>query len=138
MNDVYLIALLVFLILLPIAIYCLQVGNMNYYKTHGREPVEIKYWLRSQSWYNAYITNIKNEVIESHEDENGNIVINDEVKKEIEDKTDYARNGYLDTKTISNAFTWMNSVEGSAYWGDKEYKFLRWYFAQYIDFHLFK
>jgi hypothetical protein len=138
MSDVYLIALLVFLILLPIAVYCIQVGNMNYYKTHGREPIEIKYWLKSQPWRNAFITNIKNEIIESHRDDNGNVLLDKELMKEIEDKTDEILNGCLDTKTISDAFTWMNSLEGSAYWGDKEYKFLRWYFVQYVDFHLLK
>lgn len=138
MSNGFLIGILICMIVLPIMLYFIQKYNMNYYKLYGRDRIEIECWLKTRRWYLAFITNIKNEIIESHRDENGEVLLNTEVMKEIEDKTDLVTHGHLDTKTISEAFTWMNSLEGSAYWGQKEYEFLKWYYAQWVDFHLFK
>ena len=138
MSNSFLIGLLIALIALPIMLYVKQKQNLTYYKLNGRDRMEIECWLKTRKWYHAFITNIKNEIIESHRDDNGEVLLNKEVMQEIDDKVDLVTHGHLDKTTISEAFCWMNSLEGSAYWGEREYEFLRWYFGQYVDFHLFK
>lgn len=138
MSNTFLYYILFCMILLPIVIYFIQKYNLNYYKLNGRDRVEIECWLKTRKWYNAFITNIKNEIIESHRNDNGEVLLNNEVMKEIEDTTDNIIHGHLDKNTISNAFCWRDSLEGTAYWGEREHEFLSWYFGQYIDLHLFK
>lgn len=137
MNGL-LFSLLICLILFPIGTYFIQKHNLNYYKVYGRQPFEIAPWLKTRKWYNEFITNIKNEIIESHRDYNGIVNLDDRVMQEIQDKIDHIVSGQDDKETISAAFCWLTSIEGTEYWGKKEYEFLKWYYGQYIDLHLFK
>ena len=139
-NDmnIFLTSLLLCLILFPIGVYFIQKSNLNYYKLNGRQPIEIECWLKTRKWYFTFIENIKNEVLESHRNENGEVSLTTELMKEIDDRIDYVISGQDDKMTISNAFLWMTSLEGTEYWGKREYEFLKWYFGQYIDLHLMK
>ena len=138
MSNTFLIILLVCLLLLPIGLYFLQKKNLNYYKINGRTPLEIECWLKTRPWFGLFVDNIKNEIIESHRDDKGEVLLNKELMNEIKIKTDYIIEGNDDKYTISNAFCWMTSLEGTRFWGNIEYKFLMWYFGQYVDFHLVK
>ena len=139
-NDMnsFLISLLVCLILFPIGTYFIQKHNLNYYKLNGRQPIEIEYWLKTRKWYFEFRNNIQNEILEQYKDDNGAFHLDDKVSKEIDDALNEICSGQLDKNTISNAFSWMNTHEGTTYWGKREYEFLKWYFGQYIDLHLMK
>ena len=126
------------MILFPIGIYFIQKSNLNYYKLHGREPLEIECWLKTRKWYWKYYINIQNEVLEQYRGEDGSLQITKEIEDEIDSRHFEAIYGKLDKKTISDAFCWMNTPEGTAYWGKKEYEFLMWYFGKMFDLHLFK
>lgn len=137
MNS-FLISLLICLILFPIGTYFIQKHNLNYYKLNGRSPIEIESWLKTRSWYNNFITGIKNEILEGYRDENGQVHLTKEIMDEIDLTIDHIVSGNEDKETISNAFLWSTSLEGIEYWGKREYEFLKWYFGQYIDLHLMK
>lgn len=137
MNGI-LAGLLISLILFPIGTYFIQKYSLNYYKLNGRQPLEIEMWLKTRSWYNKFIADIKNEIIESYRDIDGVVNLTSEIMDEIEQKTEEIVSGRNDKETISTAFYWGTSLEGTEYWGKKEHQFLQWYFGQYIDLHLFK
>ena len=123
MNG-FLISILICLILFPIGIYFIQKYSLNYYKLNGRLPIEIECWL--------------NEILESYRDENSVVKLTNDIMDEIDKKIEDITSGFNDKETISSAFCWNTSLEGTEYWAKKEYEFLKWYYGQYIDFHLFK
>lgn len=138
-NDMgILTSLFVCLLLFPIGAYFIQRYYLNYYKLNGRQTIEIECWLKTRKWYSKFTDNIKNEILESHRDENGVINLTSDIMNEVESAVNDFVSGKHDKETISNAFTWCNSLEGTEYWGKREYEFLKWYFGQKIDFHLFK
>ena len=139
-NDMntFLISLLICLILFPIGIYFIQKHNLNYYKLNGRQPIEIECWLKTRKWYFTFIDNIQKDMLENYRLDDGSIAVDDKALKEIEDRVVEVISGSLDKNTISNAFLWKTSLEGTEYWGKREYEFLKWYFGQYIDLHLIK
>lgn len=104
------------MIIFPIIIYIIQKNNFEYYSVYGRTQDEISKWLRNQKWYSTFR--------EYAEKEN--------------DPGEYSAiiHGARGVDTISEAFSWIDTKEGSAYWGDIEYKFLKWYFGQYINLNL--
>lgn len=136
--NTFLISLLICLILFPIGTYFIQKHNLNYYKLNGRQPIEIECWLKTRKWYNNFVTDIKNGILEGYRDENGKVQLTKEIMDEINLTTDRIVSGNEDKETISNAFLWSTSIGGTEYWGKREYEFLRWYFGQYIDLHLIK
>ena len=81
---------------------------------HHRSKTEINQWLKKRDWYKKYIDNLKIE----HQDIN-------ERKKFI-----LGEHGAM---TISGAFCYNDTQEGSAYWLEKEYMFLKWYFYQDLE-----
>lgn len=136
--NIFLSGLLICLILFPIGIYFIQKSNLNYYKLNGRQPIEIECWLKTRNWYDKFTTNIKNEILESYRDENGVVDLTKEIMDEIDKAIEHFVSGEEDKATISNGFLWSTSLEGTEYWGKREYEFLKWYFGQYIDLHLMK
>jgi len=141
MTNTFLWFLLIFLILLPVVLYDIQKSNLKYFKENGRDPNEIAYWLKNKNWFPIFKNRILDEILYdkyglvNDEDEIDSDKINiEEIKNEIDERI----SGIFDTNTISNAFCWKNTPEGTKYWGKKEYEFLMWYFGQYVDFHLFK
>ena len=136
--STFLTSLFICMIIFPIGVFFIQKRNLNYYKLHGRSPLEIESWLKTRSWYFKFRNNIQNEILEQYKDDNGAFHLDDKVSKEIDDALNEICSGQLDKNTISNAFSWMNTHEGTTYWGKREYEFLKWYFGQYIDLHFFK
>ena len=130
--------LFICMILFPIGIYFIQKHNLNYYKLNGRTPIEIECWLKTRKWYWKFVLNIQNEILEQYRLEDDSLQVTKEIQDEIDDKCTEIMSGKLGTNTISEAFCWMNTSEGTKYWGKKEYKFLMWYYGQFIDLHLFK
>ena len=126
------------LILIPVVLYIVQRINLNYYKLNGRKPIEIECWLKTRKWYNLFIDEIKNEILEDDRVDNGQVLLSNELMQDIQNRIDYIVSGCDDTATISNAFFWRTSLQGIAYWGKRAYEFLRWYYGQYVDFHLVK
>lgn len=137
MNNL-LIFLLIILIIFPIILYFIQKYNLSYFKLYGREPIEIEIWLKTRTWYNDFVSDIKNEIIESYRDEDGTMNLSQQIMNEIEQKTNEIISGGYDKNTISSAFCWNTSLKGTEYWGKREYEFLMWYYGQYVDFHLVK
>lgn len=134
--STFLIILFICIILFPIGLYFIQKSNLHYYKLNGRYNIEIECWLKKQSWFNSFKSNIEKYLIDCYKDENGNLTGED--YKLIDKESEELITGLHDKTTISDAFAWMDTPEGSNYWGNIEYKFLKWYFGQYVDFHLFK
>jgi len=138
MSKAVLLVIFICMILLPICIYIIQKNNMMYYKLNGRDNSEIEAWLKTRKWYNYFKYNIQQEVLNEYKDDDGSIHVDDKVEKEIDDRVNEIISGKTDTLTISNAFSWKDTPEGTVYWGKREHEFLAWYFGQYIDLHLFK
>ena len=130
--------LLICMILFPIGMYFIQKHNLNYYKINGRYPEEIEEWLKTRKWYTDFRDNIQQDILNKYRLDDGSLQLTAEISAEINCKVIEVISGLIDKETISSAFSWMDSPEGSVYWGEKEYEFLKWYFGQYIDFHLFK
>lgn len=130
--------LFICMILFPVGTYFIQKRNLNYYKVHGREGLEIETWLKTRKWYPEFYTNIQQYLLESFRQNDGSIAVDSEASKYIEEETERIISGHYNKQTISAAFSWRTSNEGTRYWGKREYEFLRWYFGQYIDLHLFK
>ena len=137
MNGL-LFSLLVCLILFPIGTYFIQKHNLNYYKINGRQSIEIEHWLKTRKWYNSFKFNIQQEILNCHKNDNDEIIVNDTIRKEIDYTVNALISGINDKSTISSAFCWEDTLEGTEYWGKREKEFLMWYFGQYIDLHLFK
>ena len=114
------------MILFPPVIYWIQKRNLTYFKLHGRTPLEIECWLKSQSWFPLWWNNIILYLKEEYDD----------LDMAYEHAMDILTKGEYDKQTISSAFPWSTTKEGTEYWAKMELKFLRWYFGQYIDFHL--
>lgn len=70
---------------------------------------EIKVWLEKQDWYDVFCKRI------------------DEDKYFLENTKDVILNGELLELTITNAFSWINTIEGGQYWEDKNNIFIKWY-----------
>lgn len=141
LSTKFLTILLFILLIIPPVLYMIQKNNMAYFSENGRDPIEIELWLKRRIWFKRFRNRILDEILAekyglvNDEDEIDRDKINfDELIKEVDERI----SGKYDKNTISNAFCWMNTPEGTKYWGNKEYKFLRWYYGQYIDFHLFK
>ena len=137
MNTL-LISLLICMILFPIGVYFIQKYNMNFYKLHGRSAIEIESWLKTRKWFTEFYDNIQKEILENYRLEDGSIAIDSVATVEIENRLVEVISGSLDKNTISCAFSWASTPEGTEYWGKREYEFLKWYFGQFIDLHLFK
>lgn len=133
-----LVTLLICMILFPIGAYFIQKYNLNYYKLNGRDPLEIQCWLKTRKWYSAFRDNIQQSVLEEYRTEDGSLHVDEKIDQEIAYKLDSILSGSFDKETISAAFSWTDTPEGTKYWGNKEYDFLKWYYGQFIDFHLFK
>lgn len=121
--QTFLTALLVFLVLAPMFVYIYQKQAMDYYKNYGRKPEEIRNWLVGRKWYSVFKTNLLKEL------EDGAL--------SAEDVDDIIA-GKRDKMTIGAAFAWNATPEGTKYWGKREYQFLKWYYGQWVDFHMFK
>lgn len=106
------------LALAPVLLYCIQKTRMEYYSEFRRKPEEIKEWLEKRRWYERFKTNVQSYLS----------------PEEAEDLL----SGQFDLDTISSAFMWEWTPEGIEFWGKCEYQFLRWYYGQWIDFHLMK
>ena len=126
------------MIAFPITLYWIQKRNLTYYKLHGRTPLEIECWLKKQPWYISFKYNIQQSVLDKYRFEDDFLHITDKIKDEVDQKLDNVLSGDLDKQTISSAFPWMTTDEGTKYWAAVEYKFLKWYFGQYVDFYLTK
>lgn len=137
MNNL-LWCLLICMILFPIGTYFIQKHNLNYYKINGRTPVEIEAWLKTRKWFYKFRDNIQQSILEEYRLDDGSLQVTDKISEEINIKLYDVLCGSFDKETISSAFSWINTPEGTEYWGKKEYEFLKWYFGQYIDLHLFK
>ena len=127
--------LLVLIIPLLVVLFFIQRYNIEYYKAYGRTAEEISQWLKTRKWYHAFVNNVRDELIAAYCD---NGICDKETQRIIEGKVKYILDGNLDKGTISQAFAWMDTKEGTKYWGRREYWFLKWYFGQYIDFHFFR
>ena len=91
---------------------------MYHYSEYPRSSEEIKYWLERRNWYDRFKINVQSYLPEN--------------------RTEDALSGLFDLDTISGAFIWAKTSEGIEYWAQREYEFLRWYYGQWIDFHLTK
>lgn len=138
MSNTVLWFILFCMILLPVVIYLIQKYNLEYYKLNGRTPLEIEAWLKTRKWYNFFKFNIQQEVLNEYKNDNGEIILDKNVEEEINIKLYDVLCGSFDKETISAAFSWINTPEGTEYWGKREHEFLAWYFGQYIDLHLLK
>ena len=78
---------------------------------HHRSKTEIKKWLKTRDWYEKYVENLK-------------IEYND-----INNRQQFLW-GEQGTKTISGAFCFSDTPEGTKFWFQKEEEFLMWYFYQ--------
>ena len=76
-----------------------------------RSEWEIKWWLRTKTWYRRYKRNLH--------------LTYDDIDKEME-----ILNGKFHEQTISAAFLYSTTPEGLEYWGKVEERFLRWYYFQ--------
>ena len=76
-----------------------------------RSKSDIKKWLKERDWYNRYVDNLKVEYQN----------INQRQKFLLGDKGAY---------TISAAFLYTDTQEGSEYWSKVEEQFLKWYYYQ--------
>ena len=130
--------LFILLILSVILLYFIQKDNLQYYTMNGRKNSEIEDWLNTRPWYNFFKFNIQQEVLNEYKNDNGEIILDKNIEEKIDNKLNEIISGKNDTLTISNAFCWKNTPEGTKYWGEREHEFLAWYFGQYVDFHLFK
>ena len=78
---------------------------------HHRSKNETKKWLRTRDWYDKYINNLK-----------------------VEYTNIYQRRKFLlgdmEVSTISAAFCYSETPEGSEYWIKIEETFLKWYYYQ--------
>lgn len=121
--QTFLAVLLVALILFPVFMYIYQAGAMDYYTEHGRTAAEIEVWLTTRKWYNKFKKNIMFEL---------------EQEGLTEEEVNDILSGERDKMTIGGAFAWNATPEGTIYWAEREKEFLKWYYGQIIDFHLFK
>ena len=117
----------IIMIIFPIVMYWIQKRNLTYFKLHGRTPLEIERWLMSQDWFTLWWNNTMLYLKEEYDDD---------LDAAYEKAMDILTKGEYDKQTISSAFPWSTTKEGTEYWARAEYKFLKWYFGQYIDFHL--
>ena len=78
---------------------------------HHRSKSDIKKWLMARDWYERYVENLKGE----YQD------INQRQKFLLGDKG---------ASTISSAFLYMDTPEGTEYWAKVEEQFLKWYYLQ--------
>ena len=76
-----------------------------------RSKADIKKWLMARDWYERYVENLKGE----YQD------INQRQKFLLGDKG---------ASTISSAFLYMDTPEGTEYWAKVEEQFLKWYYLQ--------
>ena len=130
---------LILILAIPIVLYFIQKNNMEYYSKYGRSDKEIEEWLKSRKWYDSFVKNIRQEVIDEYKDDDENITIDEpELNTEINNRINENTSGENDTLTISNAFYWKSTPEGTEYWGSREREFLAWYFGQYIYINIFK
>lgn len=131
--NALLIFIFVLLIVIPLQIYFTQKYNMVYYTTHRRDPQEIEHWLRSQKWFGLFEQRMFDSLVQSYDNplQEGDI---DDINREIANII----KGAADKYTISSAFRWGDTKEGVEYWAEREKQFLKWYYGQWIDFHLFK
>ena len=124
---------IIFVILLIIPSVLFIVQRYNYYKyiETPRSAEEISKWLRKQKFFDAYKRNVElGFQAGGIEDMDLHGTANDYINEYL--------NGKLGKSTISSAFFWSQTEEGVEYWANAEYKFLRWYYKQYVDFHLIK
>lgn len=125
----------ILMLIVPVILYIIQDYNMSYYKLNGRRGIEIECWLKTRKWYNSFIYNIQREILDGYKI-NGEGVSIDDIEAVIDKKIKEFVTGENDTSTISNAFYWPDTPEGTKYWAKREHEFLAWYFGQYVDFHL--
>lgn len=76
-----------------------------------RSKSDIKKWLMARDWYERYVENLKGE----YQD------INQRQKFLLGDKG---------AGTISSAFLYSDTPEGTEYWAKVEEQFLKWYYLQ--------
>ena len=133
--DTFLIVLLVLMIVAPIVLFFVQKHNLNYYKIHGRAPVEIESWLKTRPWYTTYRAEIFSCLLKEFKSINGRAPEDHEINDMME-KIESIVRGEYDRSSIGGVFTWAETEEGVEVWAKREYSFLKWYFGQYVDFHL--
>lgn len=136
MNNTVLIITLICLIIAPVIVYIIQRYNLEYYKKHGRTEDEIHEHLKRWRWYHRYATRVREYYTSLYE--NADDMTVEERKIAIFNEVADFVLGKNDVHTISSAFEWGKTEEGSTFWGKEDKKFLLWYFGQYVDFHIVK
>lgn len=126
------------MIIFPLGMFVIQKRNLYYYQENPRTPQEIHDWLVKRRWYGVFYMRMMDYLLDNYKDEGDSIAISDEDSHALHIEIENVINGNLGTDTICSAFDWKNSPEGTKFWGKKELQFLRWYYGQYIDLHLFK
>lgn len=76
-----------------------------------RSKSDIKKWLKERDWYNRYVDNLKVEY------------------QDISQRQKFLF-GDKGTNTISAAFLYRDTPEGTEYWTKVEEQFLKWYYYQ--------
>ena len=124
------------MIVFPIGTYVIQKRNLYYYQENPRTPQEIHDWLVKRRWYGVFYEHMMDYLIDNYR-VGEDIAISDEDAHALHIEIENVINGKLGTDTISCAFDWKDTPEGTKFWGKRELQFLRWYYGQYIDLHLF-
>lgn len=122
--------IIVFASCVALYFYLMHRDNMDYYKAYGRKEEEIAEWLRKRKWYLAFRDNIQQGILNKYRLDDGSIQFNEDIDKEIEETLNEVLSGRFDKQTISAAFFWADTAEGTKYWGKCEKQFLKWYFGQ--------
>ena len=76
-----------------------------------RSKTDIQKWLKTRDWYEKYVENLKGEY------------------QDISQRQKFLF-GDKGASTISAAFLYMDTPEGSDYWVNIEEQFLKWYYFQ--------
>ena len=133
--NTFLTIVFILMIIVPVILFCVQKKNLNYYKLHGRSRVEIESWLKTRPWYTTYRAEVFSDILNDFKSINDRAPEDHEIDIMME-KLDSIVRGAYDKNTISGAFPWTATEEGQKVWARRQYSFLKWYFGQYVDFHL--
>ena len=129
--------IMLLMILFPVGTYVIQKRNLAYYQENPRSPEEIHKWLIKRRWYGVFYMRIMDYLLDYYK-KNDEISIDADDSHSLHLEIEKITSGKDGADTISSAFDWKNTPEGTKFWGKRELQFLRWYYGQYIDLHLFK
>lgn len=133
--NTFLTIVFILMIIVPVILFCVQKRNLNYYKLHGRSRVEIESWLKTRPWYTTYRAETFSSILNNFKSINNRAPEDHEIDIMMNQLESIA-SGVCDKSTISGAFPWTTTKEGQRVWAKRQYSFLKWYFGQYVDFHL--